>query len=157
MLYAANGGRTPVTVYDVAYDAMHDRATEYSGVYQYRDAFGTYTPYTTQQLEILEGFLDPVINLKQLTDTAIIVPGTKYYTPAGYQLTAITNTHEDWNMYVNAWGDDEVSVVYVIETTNGSALADGTYGGLLVDGYEMPALYYQGKILIGCNEYTQYY
>lgn len=156
-VYADGAGKTAASVYDVSYKAMNDRSAEYSGVYQYRDAYNTYTPYTTQQLEILEQFLDPVVNLKSLTDTTVIVEASKYYTPNGFTMTAVTAGNADWNELVDAVGNDEVTVVYVIEANDGTALAEGNYGGLLLDGYELTPVYYEGKLLIGFSEYSAYY
>ena len=158
-VYAKNGGKLASTVYDVAYKAINDRQSAYSGVYQYRDAYGTYTPYTTQQLELLESFLDPVVSLKSLSATAIIVPGTNYYTPNGYTLTAIREGNAIWNDLINVMGDDELDVIYVIESTVGAELVEGsnTYGGLLLDGYEYMPTYYQGKLLIGLSDYSAFY
>ncbi|MBR6728343.1 MAG: hypothetical protein IKM08_09140, partial [Clostridia bacterium] len=124
---------------------------------QYRDAYGTYTPYTTQQLEILEQFLDPVVSLKSLSTTTVIASGTKYYTPAGFTMSAAVEGDSNWNELVNAVGDDQVTVVYVIESTNGTELIPGSYGGLLLDGYEFLPVYYEGKILIGLSDYSAYY
>ena len=156
-VYADNGGRIASAVYDVAYEAINDRAEEYSGIYQYRDAYGTYTPYTTQQLEILENFLDPVISLKSLTVTTIIAPATQYYTPDGYTLTAVKEGDADWNELINAIGNDELDVIYVVESTKGVDLVEGSYGGLLLDGYEFVPNYYQGKLLIGLSDYSDFY
>ena len=158
-VYAKNGGKIASTVYDVAYKAINDRQSTYSGVYQYRDACGTYTPYTTQQLEILENFLDPVVSLKSLSATTIIVPGTNYYTPSGYVMTAVRAGDVSWNDLVNVMGDDELDVIYVIESSVGADLVEGsdTYGGLLLDGYEYLPTYYQGKLLIGLSDYSAFY
>lgn len=155
--YAKNGGKTASTVYEVAYNALNDRSEAYSGVYQYRDAYGTYTPYTTQQLEILEGYLDPVVSLESVSSTVIITEATKYYTPAAYTLTAVKVGDQHWNDMVNAIGVDDLDVIYVVEATDGSALEEGTFGGLLLDGYEYQPTYYQGKLLIGLSDYSDFH
>lgn len=155
--YAEGAGKNAATVYNVAYNAMHDRSAEYSGVYQYRDAYGTYTPYTTEQLELLEGFLDPVVNIKSLTATTVIVSGTKYYTPNGFTMTAVRVGSARWAELVSVLGENQLDVIYVIESTTGDPLSEGNYGGVVFDGYEYNPTYYQGKILIGLSDYSEYY
>jgi len=164
--YAANSETAICSVYAIAYDALHDRSDVQEGKYEVEMPDGSYSPYNAYQIEILKGFLAPVVALTgNASETGATLTASDLYVQEGVTLTVLLagedssagSTAGNWGAYAAILGDaaSDATGIWVIEKMGGFD-AD-TLCGVTLDRVQISYVLHEGKLLVAFSTYSDFH
>ena len=150
---------------------MNKRSDEQSDEFKYEVEAGNYSPYTPAQIEILKGFIRPVI---ALTGTAKVygaeLTRSDAYVQEGLSLAVVFAGDEDenggtaadaqWETYAPLLGDASKTATGVWVISNKAGEFDlNALCGVVLDGATQNWVYYEAEdvILVAFSTYSDFH